>query len=257
MTNNTAKYGLITNAGDNNNVTIDNTNSTNNTGDIVSNTGNNNTESENNSNITVDATYETNTDLAVVSGSGQITIIATVANKNTGEKLSGKKVYFYVNGKQVGSATTDKYGEARFVYKVPKTANYSVYAKSQKTTITNNTGKYTFKESTSVTKSLNVNKPLTPAKIKIYSKKITSKKTKKYKIYYITYSIKNYGEKTGSKTYTKSLKNLLKKYELYKIQASKNIKYNYSKTSKILKTIAKNLAYNKIAKLRITVYRRD
>ncbi|WP_169805362.1 hypothetical protein, partial [Methanobrevibacter cuticularis] len=177
------------------------------------------------------ATYETSTALTVVSGNGQITITATVTNKDTDELLSGEKVYFYVNGKEVGSATTDKNGEARFTYSVPKTANYSIYAKTQQTTITNDTGNYTFKESTSVTKTLNVNKPLTPAKIKVYSKKTTSKKTKKHKIYYITYSIKNYGEKTGSKTFTKSLKKILKKHKIYKIQTTKNTKYNYNKAS--------------------------
>ncbi|WP_169805393.1 hypothetical protein, partial [Methanobrevibacter cuticularis] len=67
---------------------------------------------------------------------------------------------------------------------------------------------------------------------------------------------KNYGEKTGSKTFTKSLKKILKKHKIYKIQTTKNTKYNYNKASKILKTIVKNLAHNKIAKLKITVYRR-
>ncbi|WP_169805330.1 hypothetical protein, partial [Methanobrevibacter cuticularis] len=61
---------------------------------------------------------------------------------------------------------------------------------------------------------------------------------------------------TGSKTLKKSLKKILKKYKLYKIQKTKNIKYSYNKKSKILKTIVKNLAHNKIAKLRITVYKK-
>ncbi|KZX17727.1 hypothetical protein MBCUT_01020 [Methanobrevibacter cuticularis] len=97
---------------------------------------------------------------------------------------------------------------------------------------------------------------ITKTSIKIYLIKVSAKTVKyhgkRYRVYYKTYYIKNYGILTGSKLFKKSLKG----FTLSKISKTSNIKTNYNKTKKILKTSVKNLAYTKIAKIKIKFYKR-
>jgi predicted outer membrane repeat protein len=79
--------------------------------------------------------------------------------------------------------------------------------------------------------------------------KISNKYTKKIKknVYRKTINFKNYGQKTGSKKFTI---NVNKKYKIINVAKSKNISYTYNKKTNKLTVTVKNLAYNKISKIK-------
>ncbi|WP_225369635.1 Ig-like domain-containing protein [Methanobrevibacter arboriphilus] len=63
---------------------------------------------------------------STIKGSYGQTITLTTKLTSDGKALANKKVNFYVNGKFIGSATTNKEGIAKLKYKIPKVAKYTV-----------------------------------------------------------------------------------------------------------------------------------
>jgi len=196
-----------------------------------------------------------------------ITVTAMDENKNP---ISGKTIDFSVNGIQVASRTTNNNGVATYVYTAPKARTYKIDAKikgftnittvitvnrtdpiTNITTICNFTTNHTYLAASSTRDTT-----LTTAKLKL-NKVTTSKAAKKKgkKIYTKTYSYKNSGHITGSKTFTIKIS---KKYNIQgKITKSATISSaKYDKKTKKITVKVKNLAYNKIAQVRFKIVQR-
>jgi hypothetical protein len=137
---------------------------------------------------------------------------------------------------------TNNQGIATYTIQISKDGQYTGTATFTGTTTTN----INYTGTTTISNAITVQTKKSPAKIKITKKTTSSRLSKKYKIYYKTYYIKNYGQTTGSKTYTKKIKGTLK-------AVAKTSKIQYKYTKKTLKTIVKNLAYNKIAKIKLKI----
>ncbi|WP_169805342.1 Ig-like domain-containing protein, partial [Methanobrevibacter cuticularis] len=161
-----------------------------------------------------------------------------LANQNLSLTIAGKTV----------SLRTNSQGIAQYTYTATKAGNY------QANTAFNGlkTENIIYASSSGKSNTIKITKPT----IYVYktipkAKKIRSK-GKIYKVYTKIYYIKNTGILTGSKLYTKSFKG----YTVNKILKTSNIKTNYNKAKKILKTSVNNLAYGKIAKIGIRWYKR-
>jgi len=207
--------------------------------------------------------YQTEITLNTTVSGNKLTITAKTINKNNGQDIIGQIVYFFVNGKQVGSGTTNSTGVATFVYNVSNSGIHTNDAKINGFTIIVSGSNHIYSAASS-TKNINVdlnpskpglspsNPVLTPAKLKL-DKITTSKPTKKKgkKIYTKTYSYKNIGHITGSKTFNISIG---KKFKLSgKITKSGNVIFKYNKKTKKIKVTVKNLAYNKITQVKFKI----
>ncbi|WP_157082515.1 beta strand repeat-containing protein [Methanobrevibacter cuticularis] len=162
-----------------------------------------------------------------------------LANQNLSLTIAGKTVTVRTNGQ----------GIAQYTFTATKAGNYQANAAFNGL----NTGNIIYASSSGKSNTIKITK----TNIKVYktipsAKKIKSK-GKIYKVYSKIYYIKNYGELTGSKTYTKYFK---KGLILSKISKTKNIKTSYNKTKKILKIKVLNLAFGKIAKIKLKAYKR-
>ncbi|WP_169805333.1 Ig-like domain-containing protein, partial [Methanobrevibacter cuticularis] len=161
-----------------------------------------------------------------------------LANQNLSLTIAGKSVTLMTNGQ----------GIAQYTYTATKAGKY--YANAAYNGL--KTENIIYGSSSAKSNSISITK----TSIKIYLIKVSAKTVKyhgkRYRVYYKTYYIKNYGILTGSKLFKKSLKG----FTLSKISKTSNIKTNYNKTKKILKTSVKNLAYTKIAKIKIKFYKR-
>ncbi|KZX17237.1 bacterial Ig-like domain protein [Methanobrevibacter cuticularis] len=162
----------------------------------------------------------------------------TLANQNISLTIAGKIVSLRINGQ----------GIAQYTYTATKAGKY--YANAAYNGL--NTENIIYGHSSAKSNTISITK----TNIKVYhvakSAKTVKYHGKRYRVYYKTYYIKNYGILTGSKLFQKSLKG----FTLSKISKTSNIKTNYNKTKKILKTSVKNLAYAKIAKIKIKFYKR-
>ncbi|WP_067258567.1 beta strand repeat-containing protein [Methanobrevibacter cuticularis] len=187
----------------------------------------------------------------------KITIISTRnGNKITykitlkdseGNILANQTLILAIAGKTV-TVKTNSQGIAQYTYTATKAGKY--YANATYKGL--NTENIIYGSSSAKSNTISITK----TSIKIYLIKVSAKTVKyhgkRYRVYYKTYYIKNYGILTGSKLFQKSLKG----FTLSKISKTSNIKTNYNKTKKILKTTVKNLAYAKIAKIKIKFYKR-
>ncbi|KZX17709.1 bacterial Ig-like domain protein [Methanobrevibacter cuticularis] len=167
---------------------------------------------------------------------------------NQGNILANQNLSLTIAGKIV-SLRTNSQGIAQYTFTATKAGNYQANAAFNGL----NTGNIIYASSSGKSNTIKITK----ANIKVYktipsAKKIKSK-GKIYKVYSKIYYIKNYGELTGSKTYTKYFK---KGLILSKISKTKNIKTSYNKTKKILKIKVLNLAFGKIAKIKLKTYKR-
>ncbi|KZX15838.1 bacterial Ig-like domain protein [Methanobrevibacter cuticularis] len=161
-----------------------------------------------------------------------------LANQNLSLTIAGKTVSLRTNGQ----------GIAQYTYTATKAGKY--YANAAYNGL--NTENIIYGHSSAKSNTISITK----TNIKVYhvakSAKTVKYHGKRYRVYYKTYYIKNYGILTGSKLFKKSLKG----FTLSKISKTSNIKTNYNKTKKILKISVKNLAYAKIAKIKIKFYKR-
>ncbi|KZX16745.1 bacterial Ig-like domain protein [Methanobrevibacter cuticularis] len=164
-----------------------------------------------------------------------------------GNILGNQTISLAIAGKNV-NVRTNSQGIAQYTYTATKAGKY--YANATYNGL--NTENIIYGSSSAKSNSISITK----TSIKIYLIKVSAKTVKyhgkRYRVYYKTYYLKNYGILTGSKLFQKSLKG----FTLSKISKTSNIKTNYNKTKKILKTTVKNLAHAKIAKIKIKFYKR-
>ncbi|MEA4957722.1 hypothetical protein SDC9_23972 [bioreactor metagenome] len=147
-----------------------------------------------------------------------------------GDVFSNKKLYFYVNGKYIGSALTNKNGIATFTIK-RSNLNFNVqivFKKYNNTTSarTTNINEASFNGSAS---------KYVIGKSDIVLKLKNSKN--KGKMVYRKYYIKNNGNSLGSETFNRKISS---KYKLVKY-SYKNVVFNYNKSKKSFSIKAKNL----------------
>ncbi|WP_169805357.1 beta strand repeat-containing protein [Methanobrevibacter cuticularis] len=166
---------------------------------------------------------------------------------NQGNILTNQNLTLTIAGKTV-TLRTNSQGIAQYTFTATKAGKY--YANAAYNGL--NTENIIYGSSSAKSNSISITK----TNIKVYhvakSAKTVKYHGKRYRVYYKTYYIKNYGILTGSKLFQKSLKG----FTLSKISKTSNIKTNYNKTKKILKTSVKNLAHAKIAKIKIKFYKR-
>ncbi|KZX14964.1 bacterial Ig-like domain protein [Methanobrevibacter cuticularis] len=166
---------------------------------------------------------------------------------NQGNILTNQTVTLAIAGKSV-SLRTNSQGIAQYTYTATKAGKY--YANAAYNGL--NTENIIYGSSSAKSNTISITK----TNIKVYhvakSAKTVKYHGKRYRVYYKTYYIKNYGILTGSKLFKKSFKG----FTLSKISKTNNIKTNYNKTKKILKISVKNLAHAKIAKIKIKFYKR-
>ncbi|KZX16082.1 bacterial Ig-like domain protein [Methanobrevibacter cuticularis] len=164
-----------------------------------------------------------------------------------GNILANQTISLAIAGKNV-NVRTNSQGIAQYTFTATKAGKY--YANAAYNGL--NTENIIYGSSSAKSNTISITK----TSIKIYLIKVSAKTVKyhgkRYRVYYKTYYIKNYGILTGSKLFQKSFKG----FTLSKISKTSNIKTNYNKTKKILKTTVKNLAHAKIAKIKIKFYKR-
>ncbi|MGL4670279.1 MAG: hypothetical protein ACRCVG_06805 [Methanobacteriaceae archaeon] len=178
--------------------------------------------------------YEPYINLGVyLKNKGLVVLKATLKHYNL--LLPNQKLYFYVDGKFVGSAVTDKKGVATFNYN-PSHLNFTVQVVLNKHTDKNSTTTASY-ERTSF-KGLAYKYVVGSSKI-VYNSSSALKK--RGSLYYKKIYVKNLGDSFGSKTF---LKKLYSKYNLVRYTFINMVfKYNKAKRSFSVK-VTNLLPYN-------------
>lgn len=146
-----------------------------------------------------------------------------------GRILPNQRLYFYVNGKLLGSAVTDKNGVATLNYK-RNNLNFTIQVVLKAKTVKNSTTTTIYKR----TSLKETPSKLIVGKSNIVFKLISTKK--KGKLIYKKYYIYNKGNALGSKTITKKISS---KYKLVKSSYNK-MTFKYNKSTKTFSIKVKN-----------------
>ncbi|KZX14765.1 bacterial Ig-like domain protein [Methanobrevibacter cuticularis] len=228
------------------NLTLPNNNAGNVTVEAIFENNNYNKTTTNGTYLIKPANKNTTITITSTRNGNKITYKITLKD-NQGNILANQNLSLTIAGKTVNLRTNSQ-GIAQYTYTATKAGKY--YANATYNGL--NTENIIYDSSSAKSNTISITK----TSIKIYLIKVSAKTVKyhgkRYRVYYKTYYIKNYGILTGSKLFQKSLKG----FTLSKISKTSNIKTNYNKTKKILKTSVKNLAHAKIAKIKIKFYKR-
>ncbi|KZX14488.1 bacterial Ig-like domain protein [Methanobrevibacter cuticularis] len=158
-----------------------------------------------------------------------------------GNILANQTVTLAIAGKTV-SLKTNGAGVVQYTFTAAKAGKYQATATYNGLRTTN----IIYNKSTKKSSTVEVK----ASKIKIAKIQGNSVKKRSYKLYYKVYTIKNYGDLTGSRNFKKYFKLQLKS------TAKKGLVYlNYNKKAKLLKIFVKNLKAGKIVKVKLTFYK--
>jgi hypothetical protein len=180
-------------------------------------------------------------DLGVYLKKNKLITLKATLNK-FGEVIPNKRLYFYINGKLVGSALTDKNGVATFNIK-RSNLNFTVQIVFNKITEENSTRTINY-NSTSFKSSA--------SKYVVGNSKVVlklKKSQKKGKYVYKQYYVYNKGNSIGSKTITKKISS---KYTFVK-STYKKLTFKYKKSNKTFSVKVKNLLPYKFNKKSVGV----
>jgi predicted outer membrane repeat protein len=151
------------------------------------------------------------------------------------------KVTISVLGKTL-TLKTNNAGMAQYTFTASKSGKYQANATYNGLTTTN----IIYNKSTKKSSTIEVK----ASKIRVAKVQGKTVKKRSYKIYYRLYTIKNYGDLTGSRHFKKYFKAQLKS------AAKKGLVYfKYNKKTKLLKTLVKNLKAGKIVKVKLKFYK--
>jgi hypothetical protein len=234
--NNSATIGLIVAMGDYLNVSISNSSFVNSKCNLFVITGGfepsvgSKMKPSNITEINTTITYNPNIYLKVyLKKNGLLTFKASLTDRY-GIILPNQRLYFYVNGKLLGSALTDKNGVATFNYK-KSNLNFKVQIVLKK---------HTSKNSTTTATYNNASFQGSPSKFVVGKSNIIYKDSspkKRGMFYYKKISIKNMGSSIGSKIFTKKIPS---KYSLVRYTYKKVI-FKYNKSKKTFSVKVKSL----------------